>query len=439
MRADKMLELRLWHSNFTIKKNENGEFVIRSIELWESISLKKWESVSIGRNHSFVTKKFEDKFMSGSHLKILIDGGGKLHIEDLNSTNKSILKESNVKPKNPNEKKSKENNIYSDSQKVNAVKNNIDGFDKVNLSSISQRFLWEFGWPHHKVEFDGHVMYMTDIIQVKDRKFLVWYNNTWEVRMFYRSWSESEWRSCPWVRGDHQLSKGEWIPGSCYETTTKIKQEINNFFDTFSVIKNTNDPIHYSMNFPSVKDIGFGSMETSTEFNIEWMIKETTITRLFKKYSMAVTFYKWKTIDQVKLDYKNLQVDGLDLKSMKIDSKKWYTFYHDLLESNVNVDVVDMNLNGLGITVHFARADDRPDKVFITNIIRNDAKINSFGMYDKQLNAGPLTAKPIDYEEQAPYIPNSKTFKDGIYRDIRDLYQETPLIKEYKARIGILN
>ncbi len=97
--------------------------------------------MTIGRNHSFVTKKFEDKFMSGSHLKILIDGGGKLHIEDLNSTNKSILKESNVKPKNPNEKKSKENNIYSDSQKVNAVKNNIDGFDKVNLSSISQRFL----------------------------------------------------------------------------------------------------------------------------------------------------------------------------------------------------------------------------------------------------------------------------------------------------------
>jgi hypothetical protein len=62
-----------------------------------------------------------------------------------------------------------------------------------------------------------------------------------------------------------------------------------------------------------------------------------------------------------------------------------------------------MQYNGNPVDIHFARAKHSPDKVRIENIVYSDAKLNSFGTYDKQINAGPLTAKPIDYDSQVPF------------------------------------
>ena len=91
--------------------------------------------------------------------------------------------------------------------------------------------------------------------------------------------------------------------------------------------------------------------------------------------------------------------------------------------------------NGKPIDIHFARArHNSPEKIWIDDIVYSDAKINSFWTYDRQINAAPLTAKPIEYINQSPknmWLWH-KTYE--WYVDIRDLYQGTPLIKKYKEK-----
>jgi hypothetical protein len=52
------------------------------------------------------------------------------------------------------------------------------------------------------------------------------------------------------------------------------------------------------------------------------------------------------------------------------------------------VIVCRTKLDGKDVDIHFSRAkNDKPDKVWIENIVYANAKINSFGVYDKQVNA----------------------------------------------------
>ena len=42
-----------------------------------------------------------------------------------------------------------------------------------------------------------------------------------------------------------------------------------------------------------------------------------------------------------------------------------------------------MQYNGKPVDIHFARTEQSPDKVWIENIVYSDAKLNSFGIYDR--------------------------------------------------------
>jgi hypothetical protein len=54
----------------------------------------------------------------------------------------------------------------------------------------------------------------------------------------------------------------------------------------------------------------------------------------------------------------------------------------------VHVDIVHAKWYGKDIDIHFAHAiNNNPNEIFITNIVYSDAKINSFGVYDHQINA----------------------------------------------------
>ncbi len=157
----------------------------------------------------------------------------------------------------------------------------------------------------------------------------------------------------------------------------------------------------------------------------------------------AVSFYQWRSVNEIKSAYASLNYHDrtLNLWSMKLNKEKWYSYKHDYLWV-IKVDVVQMQWKGDNVDVHFARAlNNDPEKVFVTNIVYSDAKVNSFGVYDKQINAWPITAKPIEYNSQLPNHNYKKYWqyidpKDGTtkykYGDIRDLYQEMPLIKAYK-------
>jgi len=54
----------------------------------------------------------------------------------------------------------------------------------------------------------------------------------------------------------------------------------------------------------------------------------------------------------------------------------------------VNVTVFRTKFNGKDVDIHFASAkNDKLNQLWIENIVYSDAKINSFGVYDKQINA----------------------------------------------------
>ena len=160
------------------------------------------------------------------------------------------------------------------------------------------------------------------------------------------------------------------------------------------------------------------------------MISEINVEKL-SRYDNAVEFYMNKHSSEVTSAYDSLEIPWLDYKAMSPKSWANYSYQHDFLW-NVEVEVYSMQYNGKPVDIHFARAKQSPDKVWIENIVYSDAKLNSFGTYDKQINAGPLTAKPIDYERQVPFDMRWNPHLWGNYIDSRDLYQGTPIIKQYK-------
>jgi hypothetical protein len=296
--------------------------------------------------------------------------------------------------------------------------------------------------PKNKIElWDWIIMYTTDkIIDRRWRPLLIWYVIEWwqlHLRLFYRSNSEWCWRSCPGMREDRGYSKWEFIKNSSYETTTKIDPTIWQIFDKLSEIRKENSPI---------LDIFKKYLNLFIEGNskLHWievlqqeMNTAITVDKLFESWKdNAVDYYMRQTSQDV-VDFYNSGEsvpEWLDYEHMAYTWKSYSYIHHYLWE--VIVEVYTIERNGMNLDFHFAKASNSQDKVRIENVVYSDAKINSFWVYDKQINAWPLVAKPIDYRSQAPrdwdWTPYwQESWQD--YVDIRDLYQWNPIIKRYKG------
>ena len=306
---------------------------------------------------------------------------------------------------------------------------NKEGIDFQQDLLVNQYF--EIYWkPEHKIEIgNGVILETTNVIKQGSRQYLIWYvkkGSDLHLRLFYRSNSEGVWRSCPWNRLDRGFSKWENIPNYSYETTTRVDPRIGKQFDNLPVTT-----YEGGIN-PILGPSGVEPYERYQSFTPlrKEMISEINVEKL-SRYNNAVEFYMNKDSSDVILAYNSLEIPWLDYKAMSPKSWANYSYQHDFLW-NVEVEVYSMQYNGNPVDIHFARAKHSPDKVRIENIVYSDAKLNSFGTYDKQINAGPLTAKPIDYDSQVPFDMrwNPHLWRD--YIDIRDLYQGNPIIKQYK-------
>ena len=406
---------------------------------WESIKLDwvtktRWNSVlfmEVTRNAISRRSKQNLKIDKSFVLKLKEKLGEiKTQFKDLLSKfweqwqylNKKIdefLKKENL----PNNKEKKE-----PLQKENPSSNK-EGIDFQQDLLVNQYF--EIYWkPEHKIEIgNGVILETTNVIKQGSRQYLIWYvkkGSDLHLRLFYRSNSEGVWRSCPWNRLSPGFSKWEEIPNSSYETTTRVDPRIGKQFDNLPVTIDVGgiNPILG----PSGVEL-YQRYQSFTPLRKE-MISEINVEKL-SRYNNAVEFYMNKDSSDVILAYNSLEIPWLDYKAMSPKSWANYSYQHDFLW-NVEVEVYSMQYNGNPVDIHFARAKHSPDKVRIENIVYSDAKLNSFGTYDKQINAGPLTAKPIDYDSQVPFDMrwNPHLWRD--YIDIRDLYQGNPIIKQYK-------
>ncbi len=306
-----------------------------------------------------------------------------------------------------------------------------------------QIYLNEFGEPKNVISlWNGENLYVSNCLQSGSRKYIVWYVQKWwemELRLFYRSKSEWAWRSCPWVRekfigDDGQFlwwgwySKWENIPNSSYETTTRVLKELQYKFDNLPTDIIRRDPIDLAW-------VTFNALEPE-------MASEIKIDKLFNWLSNStVDYIKGNTAAEVKDMYRRLGV-GVDTSGMKIVEWKWYTYEHQYLWT-IEVKVCRLNYNWKDLDFSFAKVKNDPqNRVRIEEVNYADAKVSSFWIYNKQINAAPLTWKPIDYANERHWqVPKDQNWTRywWTYMDIRDLYQENPIIKRFKELSQIDN
>jgi hypothetical protein len=286
-------------------------------------------------------------------------------------------------------------------------------------------YLQEYWEPKNTIDlWNGQTLYVTNCLNNGQYNFIVWYAKEWwelKLRLFYRSRSEGARRSCPWERLWWGYSKWEGIPNSSYETTTRVIRELQNKFDALPTDKITSDPI-------TLEWVGYHILEPE-------MISTIRVDKLFNwPKNNTVDYIRGHNSAEIKDFYRRLGL-GIDTNGMNIVEWKWYTYEHQYLWT-IEVKVCRLNYNWKDLDFSFARAKGDPqNRVRIEEVNYADAEISSFWIYDKQINAAPLTWKPVDYVEQVPIDMQSNRKIWDKYIDIRDLYQENPIIKKYKELV----
>ena len=335
-----------------------------------------------------------------------------------------------------------DNIVITNIRKIN--QNDIEYIENIKKSKLAEKYLNNHSdwYPKYKLEIDRWdkkcSRYLSGKILGSSHTYIVWYCKVWwelKARTFWRS--NSEWCRRAWLweeKGSNWgtvISKGQKLENATYETTTKVDYRVADKLDMISDVVDSNLRNHPHSSLPSTPWIKIWKILTDE------MSKYVTIDKLFEDYpySSSCELFTWKDIHKVINFYKNserLKLNEFDLDNLEIKSN--YTYKHKYLWI-IDVFICRTTWNWKSIDIHFTRArNNSPEKFWVDNIIYSDAKINSFWTYDKQINASPLTAKPIEYIDQAPKDMDKwhQTFWD--YVDIRDLYQQTPLIVKFKEK-----
>ena len=300
-------------------------------------------------------------------------------------------------------------------------------FKYLNKWYNEEIYIKMFWYPKNIITFwNWEILYTTNCLTKNDRKYVIWYIQKWnelKLRLFYKSKSEWARRACPWAREKWWYSKWEDIPNSSYETTTKISHEIECKFDSLPK-ENTNfDPIKEPADLCWYEIL---EMEMNNEINVE---------KLFNGYPNATcdSFYKKSTPEIIDM-YKHLW-KNFNLNNMQLLEWCWYAYEHHYLWT-IEVEIWRLLHNWKYLDFYFAKAKNDPlNKVRIEEVSYPNAKFTSFWIYEKIINAAPLTWKPIEYTVRAPEdMKWNPKFPGSNYVDIRDLYQENPIIKWFKNK-----
>ena len=407
----------------------NKESTKNSIEL----NYKIWDKVNIPRSDGRITKAFITAYFADTwiyrvertenwcgYYKNLTQE----HLESVNPK-KSEYDDTPKEKKDTDETADNYDDYIAIPEVLYTIMDNQDfntfrKLKKWNDEEIYIKMFWE---PQNIVNFwDWKNLYITNCLINWDRKYIVWYIKKWNkirLRLFYRSKSEWARRACPWLRKDWWYSKWADIPNSSYETTTRVPHDIEYKFDCL--------PEEYT-DFDPITDPADRYEILETEMN-----NEIHIEKLYKEYKNdTCDSFEWESSSEVKNMYKNLW-KNFNLKDMKLIEWEYYTYEHQYLWT-IEVQICRLKYNWEFINFRFAKAKNDPlERVRIEEITYADAKLTSFGIYDRQINAAPLTGKPIEYSSQVPYdMKNNERINGSSYIDIRDLYQENPIIKQFK-------
>lgn len=473
--------IKVWNTKFRVDYFwKSFWYRITNLSNNEVYIIKKWEEKTIWREWEILIDDSDIK-ASRQHLKVRVDEEGNLFLCDISKYGTLI------NPVESNEKKK------STIKCEKMTSEEINEFKKFKKSEGAKLFYDEDERykPVNKINlWNWKILYITDkLLKRKDRFFwywlwwyherIIWYIKIWDelqLRMFYKSKSEWVWRSCPWNRVEWGYSKWEFIKNYSYETTTKVESKLFTLFENLNnneCLKRSEDPIDKSEKLWATplkddmeKEIQVDSLFQSDEL-MDYLIKKLWINlsksiisdEYKERIKKMLQYYKklkdrkenlpsaWKIMHAdrkwekesipfvvVKDIYDNLVPAWLNYKDIHKVVGENYQYQH-LDFWTINVNVYETNWNWKKIKIHFwSVKNNHPEKIWIDNIIYSEDEVNTFWTYKKPINAAPLVAKPADYEEQSPCFWSEKMkFKlSSSNMDIRDLYQDNPIIKHYK-------
>ena len=420
--------IKAWHTKFSVDYFwESAWYIIRNISTGKAYTIRKWEEKILWKLWDILVDG-DDIKASRKHLKLRVDEENNLFLHDI-STNWTIVTEKNI---------SESMNLQRYS--IRKIKREeIDDLyeHKISEKEFSDDLINTYWEPKYVAEVKWKKWLLTDIIHnpAREHIWVIWYvlvDWVYEPRFYRKSKSEWDRRCAPEMDGwGIRVSKWESIPNASYESTTKVDVDLRQALDDPIIKINTKkwlqNPVVWSI--------------------LEIRKEEIKIDKLFPSLpNWANSFFKGKTINDIKRDYKNLYVEWLNYMSMKaIPSKNFFYNHHYLWK--ICVRAYQAEYNGTNLIFYFAHAVDDPKKqVWVENVVYEDAPINVSWLYTKQVNFGPLAAKPIEYNDQIPRVFSDdarryiyeKNWNSTYYRDIRDVYQENPIIKHYKKLEGLL-
>lgn len=470
--------IKVWYTKFSVDYFWwDLWYRITNLSNKRTYYIKKWEEKILWRWWEILIDE-SDTQASREHLKLRVDDESNLFLRDISEhwtfidvednteTGKGLIKCEKMTPeeikKFKNSKKSKEAEyFYGKDERYRPT-------NKINL-------------------WNGKILYITNILKGLYRKEIIWYiqyGDCIDLRMFYKSGSEWVWRSCPWVREDEQFSKWEKIKDYCYETTTMVMHKLWEVFNKQICINmgETEDPIDSTLNvfwynFLSKKmekevqvDVMFpGSYICDIMGNIDldkvsgdhpmsgslqeikdeiadkqksWKNRSCVFHSTNKMFFYRDKGGKTKALPPsfIKEVYGQIKPMWLDYLWMKKVYDWSYSYNHEKLWK-VITDIYQAKWNWKLINILFSKTEKEPNKVWIQEIQYADAKVNSFWIINNPINAAPLTWKPIEYWDNTPYLADvgfwsdtdtEVSFRNWDYVDIRQLYQDNPIIKHYK-------
>ncbi|OYW43445.1 hypothetical protein B7Z28_00845 [Candidatus Saccharibacteria bacterium 32-45-3] len=112
-----------------------------------------------------------------------------------------------------------------------------------------------------------------------------------------------------------------------------------------------------------------------------------------------------------------------------------YTMKHMSLGESV-VEVFPARLQGREVEWHIAH--DREGRVWVDKIIYVDGHTTTYGTYAEVINAGALSAKPLEYTHQIEGMVMGEDWeKRYSYADITKTIDRIPSIYRYRQARGV--
>ena len=465
------LKFTAWSTTFKVEYFwwKSGLYRVTNLSDNKMYYIEKWEEKIVWREWE-IKIDAADVQASKEHLKLKVDEENNLFLCNISKYWTTLEKDKKKEAREEDIKFSK----MTDKE--------IEDFSKISRTKEANFFYSDRKafQPKYKIDlWNWTTLYTTDRLNWIIRDEIIAYTKTWDkmdLRMFYRSGSEGIWRSCPWIREKEWkpswFSKWEGIENYCYETTTKVVTKIWSIFDSLDMTYDIHgDPVDesYKLWFNILMDkmkeeTKVDSLFTSSEIR-NLVIDEVKKSMVEDKNTKNQEYYKkiienckkrmelwiishsisWSIITgyyddeisipwdekSVKRMYEKAVPSSLDYKNMEF--KKSIAYENTYLWI-VETDIYQTTWNWKLVDIYFSRAKKEPDKVRIDEIKYADAKINSFWIINESINAIPLVWKPIDYRKQTPYNRENNPEKGyGDYADMREIYQNNPIIKYYKS------